>query len=129
MIFELDDFTWQTLYEYIERRIAGVLDTLQLIRMDSQASSFAHMSESQQHQLNLLRSCLPLVREMQSKEDLQMICPIMSVDLIHLRCRSQPNHQVSSSDFAWITPIAEERYSLMRIETKESEAGEILWSF
>jgi len=119
---ELDEFTWQTLYEYIQRRIAGVLDTLQLINKDSQGNNFAHMRESLERQQDLLQWCIPLVREMQKRENMQAICPIMSLELIRLRCRSQYDNQVQSSDFAWITPIADGMYKLVRREVNNSEA-------
>ncbi len=121
MISDINDFTWQSLYEYIERRISGVLDVLQRINMDSQANDLSPMSESLERQLDLLRWCLPLVSEMQKKENLQVICPIMSLELIRLRCRSQHDSQVHSSDFAWITPIADGIYQLVQREVNNSE--------
>src|SRR5512141_1080434 len=103
MVPEPNDLTWQSLYEYIQRRIAGALNSLQLIEKDVHASQLAEMKVSLERELEMLRWCLPLVREMQSKEDMQVVCPIMSLDLIRLRCRQQHDNQIRPPFFAWIS--------------------------
>ena len=128
MIPKPSSLTWKSLYEYIERRIAGALEALELIKREASTNGSAHMSTSLEHQLEILQWCLPLVKEIQSHEDLQVICPIMSLELIRLGCRSQ-DKQDRSSDFAWITPVGSERYNLVRLGQKQSETAEILWSY
>ncbi len=126
---ELNELTWQSLHEYIERRIAGALNGLQLIEKDIRASSLAQTKASLERELKMLHSCIPLVREMQNKEDMQIVCPIMSLDLIRLRCRHQHDNQVRSPDFAWISPVADGRYILARMKVNKSQELEKLWSF
>ena len=123
MTSEVSDYTWQTLHEYIERRIAGVLHALQFLREDPrlQNVSEAHTTGFER-ELEMLRSCLPLVREMQNRENLQNISPFMSLNWIRLRCRPWHAEQDDILEFAWISPIAEGRYSLVRMsESQESE--------
>ncbi len=123
MISEPSNFTWQSLHEYIERRIAGTLNTLQLIEKDPHVSSFAQSKATLEHQLELLRWCLPLVSKMQNRKDMQAIRPMMSLDLIRLSCRHQHDSEDHSPDFAWILPIADGRYSLKQINPQEPESS------
>ena len=129
MASEFEELTWQSLYEYIERRIVGVLNGLQLIENDKSVSSYTQTKASLEHDLDLLRWYLPLVKKMQSKEIMQVVCPIMSIGLIRLRYRPQHNSQVSLPDFAWIAAIADDRYSLVRVKVSKPEGLEKLWSF
>ena len=123
---EPEDFTWQTLYEYIERRIAGVLKALQFLREDPRLNN---LSEAHTiglvRELEMLRQCLALVIEMQSRESLQDICPMLSLNIIRLRCRHQYAEQDDSLEFAWISPIEEGRYSLVPLRMNEfHESGQ-----
>ena len=119
---EPEDFTWQTLYEYIERRIAGALKALQFLREDPRLTNVDKVhTASFERELDMLRQCLPLVTEMQSRESLQDICPILSLNIIRLRCRHRHTEQDDSLEFAWISPIAEGRYSLRRMRINESQ--------
>jgi hypothetical protein len=129
MVPEPNDLTWQSLYEYIQRRIAGTLNSLQLIEKDVHAGQLAEIKVSLERELEMLRWCLPLVREMQNKEDMQVVCPIMSLDLIRLRCRQQHDNQDRPPFFAWISPIANERYRLARVKVNKLQEPEKLWSF
>ena len=79
-----------------------------------------------ERELEMLRSCLPLVREMQNRENLQDICPIMSLNIIRLRCRHRYAEQDGFLEFAWISPIAEGRYSLLQMGMNESQEPEKL---
>ena len=127
MTSELSEYTWQTLYEYIERRIAGVLHALQFLREDPRLQNVgeAHATGFKR-ELEMLRSCLPLVREMQNRKGLQDISPFMSLNLIRLRCRPRHAEQDDILEFAWISPIAEGRYSLVRMGMSESQKSEKL---
>lgn len=108
----LNDFTWQSLYKYIEDIIFATQEELQSPYVLNHVES----STGLKNQLELLRLCLVLVNEMRNREDMQVICPIMSVGIIRLRCR---HAQFNSSDFAWILPIADGRYSLKQINLHE----------
>jgi hypothetical protein len=123
-----NSLTWQSLYAHIESRIAGVLETLELIKSNFHTDHQAQMSASWEHQLEMLQWCLPLVKDIQNREELQTICPIMSLDVIRLRCRSH-NNEVRSSDFAWLTPVAQERFKLVRLGQSQSQKADILWAF
>jgi hypothetical protein len=125
MTTELSEYTWQTLYEYIERRIAGLLHALQFLkdpRLQNVDEAQAHTAGFER-QLEMLRSCLPLVSEMQNRENLQDICPVMSLNIIRLQCRHRHDKQDGFLEFAWISPIAEGRYSLKKIGTNESQGS------
>ena len=122
MIPDINNFTWQSLHEYIERIISSTQNALQAFNKDARAHRLA-TSTGLEHQLDFLQWCLSLVNEMQHREDMQVICPIMSVGTIRLRCR---HAQYSASDFAWIVPIANNRYSLKRINSSEPE---VEWYF
>ena len=123
MIPDVNALTWQSLYEYIERRIVGLQNALKMIQQDVRAVDLANSTTSLEHQLELLRWYLPLVTEMQNREDMQVICPIMSLEIIRLRCRSA---QANSPDFAWILPVANGRYSLKQRRSGESEQVELI---
>jgi len=129
MTTELDDLTWQSLYEYIERRITGAQNALQLIQKNTHGDDLAQSTARFKRELEWLGWCLPLVSEMLNKEDMQVICPIMSLDLIRLGCRHPHDGQDHSSDFAWISPIAEGKYFLKRIRVNNPGGLETLWSF
>jgi len=128
MIPEPNSLTWQSLYAYIEKRIAGVHETLELIQKNFPATDRTQMSASWESKLEMLQWCLPLVREMQGRENLQVICPILSLDAIRLKCRSQVS-QTPSPDFAWIGAVASGRYKLVRVGANQSQSADILWSF
>jgi hypothetical protein len=128
MIPDPNSLTWQSLHAYIERRITGVLETLALIQRNFPADDRAQMSVTWERQLEMLQWCLPLVREMQNRENLQGVCPILSLDAIRLKCRSQDN-QARASDFARIAPVASNRYTLVRVGRNPSQTADILWSF
>ena len=54
MTDELSDFTWLSLYEYIERMIAGVQDSLQQIGgKNTDVSDLAQSNEGLKHELDL----------------------------------------------------------------------------
>jgi hypothetical protein len=119
---EPEDFTWQTLYEYIERRIAGVLKALQFVKEDPRLTNVDETYSMRfERELKMLRQCLALVIEMQSRESLQELCPILSLNIIRLRCRHQHAEQDDSLEFAWISLIGEGRYSLQRMGINESQ--------
>ena len=123
---EPEDFTWQTLYEYIERRIADVLKALQFLREDLRLNNVGEAHTiGLERELEMLRQCSALVIEMQSREALQGICPILSLNIIRLRCRHQYADQEDSLEFAWISPIEEGRYSLAQLRMNEfHESGQ-----
>jgi hypothetical protein len=125
MTSEINDFTWQSLHEYIERRIAGVLNVLQSLRDDPRLQNLdERYTTSFERELEMLRQCLALVIEMQSRESLQDISPILSLNIIRLRCRYRYVEQDGFLEFAWISPIAERKYSLVKIGMNESpESG------
>ena len=121
MIPDINDFTWQSLYEYIERRISGAQNAIQMIKKDAHFSELSQPTRVLEHQLELLQWCIPLVKEIQTRESLQNICPIMSLEIIRLRCRRKNDGQVYSSDFAWVSPIADGRFNIRQIESQKSE--------
>lgn len=121
MIPDINDFTWQSLYEYIERRISGAQNAIQMIKKDASFSELSQPTKGLEHELQLLQWCIPLVKEIQTRESLQNICPIMSLEIIRMRCRSKNDRQVYSSDFAWISPIADGRFNIRQIESQKSE--------
>jgi hypothetical protein len=121
MISEISDYTWQTLYEHIERRIAGDLKALQFIREDPRLKDLDEVhTMAFEHELEILRWYLPLVREMQTRKSLQCIYPFMSLNTIRLLCRPKHTQQEKFWEFAWITPLAEGRYSLVSRGVNES---------
>jgi hypothetical protein len=125
MIPDINDFTWQSLYEYIERRISGAQNAIQMIKKDARFSELSPPTKGLEHELQLLQWCIPLVKEIQTRESLQNICPIMSLEIIRLRCRSKNDRQVYSSDFAWISPIADGRFNIRQIESQKSEDAQL----
>ena len=130
MTSEIENYTWQSLYEHIEKRIAGVLKALQLFREETRLKNLDEVhTMAFEHELEILHWYLPLVREMQSRENLQRICPIMSLNTLRLLCRPSQPQQERFVEFAWITPTAEERYSLVGMEVNESQSPEELPSF
>ena len=125
MTAEPGEYTWQSLYEYIESRTAGVLSALQFLREDPRLQDVDELHiASFDRELKMLRSCLALVSEMQHRENLQGISPILSLNMIRLRCRHPHVEQDGYLEFAWISPIAEGRYSLTIIGTNESQEPE-----
>jgi hypothetical protein len=125
MIPDINDFTWQSLYEYIERRIAGTQRVIQIIKENTHPDELSQRIKGSEHQLELLQWCIPLVKELQTRESLQNICPIMSLEIIRLRCRHKTDGQVYFSDFAWILPIADGRFNIRRIESQKSEDPQV----
>jgi hypothetical protein len=125
MTSEISEYTWQTLYEYIERRITGVLKALQLLREDARLKNLdeVHITAFER-ELAMLRGYLPLVRAMQNRENLKSIRPIMSLGTIRLLCRPKHTPQENFMELAWISPIADGRYSLVRLEVIESQEPE-----
>jgi len=126
---ELSDFTWHSLYEHIESRITGIQKGIQIIKLNNRLKDLPQPIENLEYELERLQWCLPLVREMQAREDMQVVCPIMSVNMIRLRCRANQDNQAHSFDFAWISAIADGRFSVIRLETNESRLMAQLWSF
>jgi hypothetical protein len=133
---EFSEYTWQTLYEYIERRIASARHAIQFLREDPRLPrDDPSMVESDQihitsfeTQLERLLSCLPLIREMQSRENLQAIRPIMSVEIIRLGCRRVLRDQDDYLEFAWILPKPGNRYRLQTMHTNSAPLPEDEWS-
>jgi hypothetical protein len=125
----IGSYSWQTLQDYIERRVAGLLDSLGKIDPDAPPDLAKEMREMAQRQLKVLNRSLPLVTEMQHRENMQVIIPIMSLDMIRLGCRQCGESQVRSADFAWITPIGEEIYHLVRSGFQETGEYGALWTF
>jgi len=121
MIPDINDFTWQSLYEYIERKISGAQNAIQMIKKGAHFSELSQTTRVLEHQIELLQWCIPLVKEIQTRESLQNICPIMSLEIIRLRCRRKNDGQVYSSDFAWVSPIADGRFNIRQIESQKSE--------
>ena len=125
----IDEYTWQSLQEYIERLIAGLLDSLAKIDSDTPPDLVNRLEEMAQQELGVLNQSLHLVVEMQRRESIQLVIPIMGVEMIRLRCRQCRDGQVRPADFAWILPVGEQVYKLVRLEFKETgEYGE-LWTF
>ena len=126
MTSQFNEFTWQSLYETIESRIAGVRNVLQSLRDDPRLQNLdERYITSFERQLEVLRQCLALAIELQSRESLQDLSPILSLNSIRLRCRSRQVEQDGLFEFAWISPIAEGKYSLVKIGMNESpESGQ-----
>jgi hypothetical protein len=120
------EFTWQSLDEYIERRIAGVLNVLQSLRDDPRLQNLdERYTTSFKRELEMLRQCLALANEMKSRESLQDLSPILSLNSIRLRCRYRQVEEDGFLEFAWVSPIAEGQYSLVKIGMNESaKSGE-----
>ena len=130
MASELSDFTWHSLYELIEFRITGLQKGLQFFRLhNSSENDMTEAIKTFEHELDVLQRYIPLVKEMQVRENMQVVCPIMSLNMIRLRCPHKPDDQDSSSDFAWISSIADGKFSIVRLDTSESRLMEELWSF
>jgi hypothetical protein len=127
MITDINDFTWQSLYEYIERRIAGAQNVIQMIKENTRPNEPTQPIKGLEHQIELLQWCIPLVKELQTRESLQNICPIMSLEIIRLRCRRKNDGQVYSSDFAWISPIADGRFNIRQINSEKSNDDILLF--
>ncbi len=124
MRVDIDNFTWQSLLEYIERRITGTRNAVQMIKENMRLDeSSSQATKGLEHQLELLQWCIPLVKELQTKESLQNICPIMSLEIIRLRCRRQIDGQTFSSDFVWILPIADGRFNIKQEDTQSFEGN------
>ena len=127
---ELNDFTWQSLYEYIERRITGTLKALKLVREDPRLANVDEIyPASFERELEMLRQCLALVTEIQGRESLSDLSPILSLNIIRLRCRHRHVEQGDYVEFAWISPIGDGRYTLRQLGINESEELEKLNSF
>ena len=119
---EPEEFTWQSLYEYIERRIAGALKALKLFKEDPRFTDVDEIHyTSFERELQMLRQCLTLVIELQGRKSLQGISPILSLNIIRLRCREQSDESDGFVEFAWISPIAEGKYSLRQLGINASE--------
>ncbi len=106
MTSEPTGFTWQTLYEYIEGLITGVLNIQQSLKNQPQRKLDEIYTTTFEHELVIWRSYLLLIGEMQKRENLNAICPIMGVNTIRLFCHHQ------STSFVSITSIADGRYHL-----------------
>ncbi|MBK7893944.1 MAG: hypothetical protein IPJ90_03450 [Anaerolineaceae bacterium] len=117
MLSELNGFTWDSLHEYIQGRLNGTQSALRTIQEDSRASDLEQLIKVLENQIKLLHWCLPLVEEMQTRKNMYEICPIMSLEIIRLRCRQK----LDSPDFAWISPVADKKYSLKKILSQEPE--------
>jgi hypothetical protein len=117
MLSELNDFTWDSLHEYIQRRINEAESALRTMQEDGRASNLEQSIKVLENQIKLLHWCLPLVEEIQTSKNMHEICPIMSLEIIRLRCRQK----LDSPDFAWISPLADRKYSLKRILSQEPE--------
>jgi hypothetical protein len=121
----IDEYTWQSLQDYIERRITGLLDSLAMINSDTPPDLVNRATAMAQQQLEVLNRSLSLVVEMQHRGDTLLVIPIMSLDMIRLGCR-QCGDEVRSADFAWIEPVGEGVYKFVRLGFKETgEYGEI----
>ena len=133
---EFSEYTWKTLYEYVERRIANVRHAIQFLREDPRLPrDNPSMVESDQihiisfeNQLERLLSCLPLIHAMQSRENLKAIRPIMSLEVIRLGCHCILHNQDDYLEFAWIMPKAGDRYQLETIQTSNAHPPEDEWS-
>ena len=113
-------FTWQTLYEHIEGLITGVLNIQQSMKDHPHLKLDKVYTTTFEHELVIWRSYLLLVREMQKRENLDDIRPIMGLNTIRLYCPDQ------DTAFASITSIPDGRYHL---QMKESKMSESLHSF
>src|SRR5690349_14032465 len=109
------DFTWQTLYEHIEGMITDLLNILQSLEDHPRLKLDEIYTTSFEDRLAMLRSCLLLVSEMQKRENLHDICPIMSLDTIRLHCRHR------DTGFAQISPLADGRYRIVEVGMNEHE--------
>ena len=123
---ELSNFNWQTLIEYIESRLAGILD---ILNEDTFNKLDSELKESLHKQLNRLQRQLDLVVEIQNQNYLEFVIPIMSVDIIRLGCRKSDDNQVRTPEFAWIFPFEEGKYEVALIESKENKEVEPLLYF
>ena len=117
----LNDYTWQSLRAYIERRIAGCQDSLDRLGTLGKDEAGAVM-EVVHRELELLNRCLLVVAEVEYRKEMQLVRPILSLDLIRLACRGCP-------DFAWIQPRGEGLYRLERIGPGDTNSIETIWVF
>ena len=106
MTSEPTGFTWQTLYEYIEGLIAGVVKLQQSLKEHPHIKVAEIYTTTFAQNLVIWHLYLLLIREMQKRENLDDIRPIMGLNTIHLYCPDQ------NTSFASITATADGRYQL-----------------
>jgi hypothetical protein len=116
-ITEINNFKWQSLLEYLNVSIKGLLAMSDEVKGDA--------AESLQRDLAHLRCCLPFVLAMQDRQDMQGIIPTMSAGIIRLRCRPSKGSQVSSKDFAWVRPLEEGKFEVVGLD--HNNLPEVLW--
>jgi hypothetical protein len=122
----IDEYTWQSLQDYIERLLAGLLDTLARIKADTSPDHLDRVEEMAQRKLEALNKSLLLVVEMRRREKVRLVVPIMSIGMIRLRCRQWGGSRTRLTDFAWVAPVGEETYRLVRLGFKKTgEYGEL----
>ncbi len=128
MIPNVNDFSWQSLYEYIERIIANISSALDGFSRTDIDVDVNEDTLSLRQQLDHLLWLKPLVREMSSRQDMQLICPIMSVGIIRLRCHNQDAKSTRATDLAWLWSVSEKKFGLKRIKVIPGQDPETLWS-
>lgn len=113
-------FTWHTLYEYVESLIAGVVNIQQALKEHPELKLDDIYTSTFERELVTWRSCLLLISEIQKKEKLGSIRPIMGLNTIHLY------YEDLNTAFAYITPLANGQYRFEREKGKKSKKLENL---
>ncbi len=118
---EFGNYTWQSLRDYVDRRITGLLDTITEINQKFPRDQAASMKKGLRSQLEYLYWCVPLVNEFQRREDMQLISPLMSLDAIRLSCFQCIDDKVRLVEFAMIGARKEGLYRVVRVESSEGK--------